>query len=251
MTFSSRIIKGGALLEDTKRLVESWDPNEDEGHNLRRILGSGGLAKSGARQEDLLAALRRRYVEGGPHVIGALKALAHDPRAFREACYYETCRSDELLASFAAGPLFSRCWGDGRSDLAVDDVIRWLRSEPRVSDWGECTTRRVAQGILSALRDFGILEGTKGGRRKRILPPHLSMRGFVYVALRERGRLPSDRALLASPAWRWYLLDEAFLRRLFLQADRYGVLRYAEAGSVVRVDWLVRDLEEVGRVPAA
>lgn len=50
MTFSSRIIKGGALLEDTKRLVEAWDPSEDERRNLERILGSGGLAKSGARQ---------------------------------------------------------------------------------------------------------------------------------------------------------------------------------------------------------
>ncbi|HXF72497.1 MAG TPA: BrxA family protein [Actinomycetota bacterium] len=251
MTFSSRIIKGGALLEDTKRLLELWDPEEDEPRNLRRILGSGGLAKSGARQEDLLAVLRRRYVEGGPHVIRTLKVIAHDPRAFREACYYETCRTDDLLAAFAAGPLFGRYWGDGRNDLAVDDVTRWLRSELGVPGWGEYTTRRVARGILSALRDFGILEGAKGGRRKRILPPHLSMRGFAYVALRERGRLPSDRALLASPAWRWYLLDEAALRRLFLEADRHGILRYSEAGSVVRVDWVVRDLEEVGRVPAA
>lgn len=184
-------------------------------------------------------------------MIRTLKVLAHDPRGFREACYYETCRTDDLLASFAAGPLFGRYWRDGRSDLTVDAVIRWLRSEPGVPTWGEYTTRRVAQGILSALRDFGILEGAKRGQRKRILPPHLSMRGFAYVALRERRRLRSDRALLGSSVWRWYLLDDASLRRLFFEADRHGILRYSEAGSIVRVDWLIRDLEGVARVPAA
>lgn len=59
-TFSSRIIKGGSLLEDTRRLLEVWDLDLDARENTRRILASGGLAKSGARQEDVLGPLRIR-----------------------------------------------------------------------------------------------------------------------------------------------------------------------------------------------
>jgi len=250
-TFTSRIIKGGALLEDTRRLLEVWDPYLDRRENMRRILSSGSLAKSGARQEDVLGPLRRRFLEAGPEVLRALRALATDPRAFREACYYEAARSDELLATFAAGPLYGRYWQDRRPELTVDDAVRWLRDDPRTPGWGEYTRRRVARGLLSTLRDFGILEGVRRGRRKRILPPHLSMRGFTYAALRERARLASDRALLQAPSWRWYLLDAEAVRRLFLEADRQGVLRFSEAGTVLRIDWLLKDIEEVGRVPAA
>ncbi len=249
--FNSRIIKGGALLEDSKRLVEAWDPDLGVADNLQRLRASGWFGRSTSRQEDLLGPLRRRFLAPGPGVLRGLKSLAGDPRAFREACYYEAARSDEVLAAFAAGPLYERYWRDGNAQVTVGDVVAWLRDEPRAPAWGEYTRKRVARGLLSTLRDFGILEGPRGGRRKRIRPPHLSMRGFAYVALRERERLASARALMASEAWRWYLLDPEGVRRLFLQADRQGVLRFHEAGSVLRVDWVLTDLSEVSRVPAA
>ena len=107
---------------------------------------------------------------------------------------------------------------------------------------------RVAQGLLSTLRDFGVLEGAA---KKHIAPPRLSLRGFTYVAVRERGQHPSGRALLQAPVWRRYLLDAEHVRALFLDADRHKVLRFSEAGSAVRIDWLIAGLEEVPRVAAA
>jgi hypothetical protein len=249
--FSSRIIKGGALLDDTRRLLEVWDPDLDSRENVRRILASGLLAKSAARQEDVLGPLRQRFLETDPDVPRALSALATDPRAFREACYYEAARSDELISAFASGPLYAWYWRERRLEVGVEDVIEWLRSEPGTQAWSENTKQRVAQGLLSTLRDFGVLDGTRRGRHKRILAPHLSIRGFFYVALRERARLASARALLRAPAWRWYLLDAEAVRSLFLEADRQGILRFSEAGTVLRIDWLLTDLAEVAHVPAA
>jgi len=183
-------------------------------------------------------------------IIRVLKRLTNDPLTFRTACYYETARSDPLLAVFTEEALFQ--WArDGRKEVDVRAVLEWVRSNPQIPVWSEYTALRVCQGLLSALRDFGILEGSAGGRRKRIVEVHLGIRGFAYVALRERQRLGSDRALLASTAWRWYLLDSEVVRRLFLEADRVGILRFYEAGSIVRVDWLIRDLEEVAHVHAA
>lgn len=251
MRFSTRIIKGGALLEDTRRLLEAWDSAKEGFYNLRRIEESRVLAKSSARQADILKTLRRRYLAAGPHVVQTLKLLAGDPRAFREACYYETCRAEDLLAAFAGSALFTWYWRDGRREVVVGDVTRWLRGEAGVHGWSEYTARRVARGLLSTLRDFRILDGVKGGQRKQILPPHLSIRGFAYVALRERERTESDRAVVRSAVWRWYLLDDATVKSFFLDADRRGILRYWEAGSVVRIDWLVHGLEEVARVVAA
>jgi len=247
---NSQIIKGGALLEDTRRFLERWDLAQDPAENLRLFSDTDLLGKTEARRRDVLNRLRARFVTSGADIVRALKSLTDDLSAFRAACYYETARTDPLLAAFAEEALFQ--WArDGRKEVDVRAVLEWVRSNPRIPVWSEYTALRVCRGVLSALRDFGILEGPAGGRRKRIVQVHMGIRGFAYVALRERQRLGSDRALLASTAWRWYLLDSGAVRRLFLEADGVGILRFYEAGSIVRVDWLIRDLEEVAHVHAA
>lgn len=241
---SSQIIKGGALLEDTRRFLESWDVAQDPSENLRRFSLTNVLGKTEARRQDVLDRLKERFVAPGAEIVRTLKRLTDDPVAFRTACYYETARSDPLLATFAAEALFR--WAlDGRKEIDVGAVLEWMRKTPEVPAWSEYTAIRVSRGLLSTLRDFGLLEGPARGRRKRIVQPQLGMRGLAYVALRERQHLGSDRALLASRAWRWYLLDHEGVHRLFLEADRAGILRFHEAGSMMRIDWLLRDLEEV------
>ncbi len=208
------------------------------------------LGKTEARRLDVLQRLKERFVAPGTEVVRTLKLLTSDPLTLRAACYYETARSDRLLAAFAGGPLFH--WAaDGRREVRVEDVLGWMRSDPQVARWSEYTSVRAARGLLSTLRDFGILEGPARGQRKRIVQSHLAVRGFAYVSLRERQRMSSDRAVLASEAWRWYLLEPEAVRSLFLEAERVGILRFQEAGSMIRIDWLVKSLEEIAYVYAA
>jgi hypothetical protein len=248
LTFNTGIIKGGALLEDTRRLLDLCDPELPPQENIRR-LAQIGFGKTQARREDLLPILARRFLEPGAQLVRALKLLVSDRQAFLEACYYETARTDPLVAAFAQGPLY-RWWHEGHRQVTRRDVLTWLQSFPATAAWGDYTRVRVAQGLLASLRDFGLLEGPRGGPRKWILPPHLSLRGFGYVALRERSRIRSDHGLIHSSVWRRYLLDHDAVRALFREADRAGILRFSEAGTIVRIDWLVTDLVEVARVAA-
>jgi hypothetical protein len=244
----TRIIKGGALLYDTRRFLEAWDQKLGPEENLDRLRRSGALGKrSGKRSADVLAVLRQRFVEPDGTVIATLRLLLGDPRAFREACYYEAARAHALLAAFVEEALFA--WQQaGRTQVTVADAVAWLGSGDRTPSWTEPTRLRVAQGLFSALRDFGLLEGAV---RKRIAPPRLSMRGFAYVAVRERDQHRSGRSLLQAAVWRRYLLAPEHVRALFLEADRLKVLRFAEAGTAIRIDWLIANLEEVPRVVAA
>jgi len=246
--FTTRIIKGGALLAETRRLVDVWNGDAEE--TLCRIRSSETFGKTQARKKDILVVLRRRFLDAGSEIPDALKRLANDPTAFRQACYYEAARTDGLLSAFATELLYP-WYRQGHRDLSTADVVGWLGADPRSRVWHPRTRERVARGLLSTLRDFGLLEGAVRGRRKRICVPHLSLRAFGYIALRERPRRPSDRALLQAPVWRWFLLDEQEVRKLFLDADRVGVLRFSEAGRLLRVDWLVRDLREAVDVSPA
>lgn len=244
--FTSNIQKGGALLDDARRVVEVWDVDQDADTNLSRISEQNLLAKpSRARADDvLLRVLRPRLVEPGPQVIAALKQLLPSPRGFADAYYFEATRDDALLAAFAEGPLFE-WWERGRVGVDVDSVSVWLAdlsARGQTPPWTETIRTKVARGLLAALRDFGILTGAV---RKEFAPPSLGIAGFGYVAFRLHQDGASSRALFASPVWRRWLLDTPRVRELFHEAERQGLLRYSSAGSAVRVDWLQDTLSEV------
>jgi len=65
---TSNILKGGALLDDARRLIDVWDLGEDTTWNLQRIADENLLAKpTRARAEDVLRrVLWSRLVEPGP-----------------------------------------------------------------------------------------------------------------------------------------------------------------------------------------
>ncbi len=243
--FTSNIQKGGALLDDARRIVEVWDLGRDETWNLTRISEQNLLAKpSRARADDvLLRVLRPRLVEPGQQVIAALKQLLSSPRGFADAYYFEASRDDALLAAFAEGPLFE-WWERGRLGVDVESVASWLADlaeHGETPPWTEAIRTKVARGLLAALRDFGILSGAV---RKEFTSPSLSIAGFGYIAFRLHEEGASSRALLASPVWRRWLLDPAHVTELFHEAERQGLWRYSSAGSAVRVDWLQGTLSE-------
>lgn len=242
---NSNIQKGGALIEDSLRLIEEWDLDAPKSSNLEKIVGQNLLGKttSGRGADIVRRTLAPRLIEGGPHVLAALKTVASQSRPFREACYYEASRDDALLRRFAEEPLY-QWFISGRLRVTVDDVIAWFDDLSRakvIPAWGESVRRKTARGLLAALRDFGILEGRN---EKRFAAPNLSLLGFVYVAYREQESGTSARALLTGKLWRRWLLDDVRVRDLFLAADRLGVLKFYEAGSAVRIDWAVGSIEE-------
>lgn len=245
--YTSRLLKGGALLEDTRQVVELWDQEQSPEDNLARISNQNLLAKrSVSRLEDILyTVVRPRYIEPGPHVMTALKAILSEPQAFRDACYYESARADQLLGAFARGPICD-WWQQGRLKVNLDDAMVWLDTMEelgRLPQWTPQVRTRVAQGLLSTLRDFGVLTGVSRGQHKEISPSSISPRGFIYATWRLQEQGASSRALAASPVWRQWLLDEAQVEERFAQAARLGVLRISRAGSAVRVDWLKDSLE--------
>lgn len=252
--YTSRLLKGGAALEDTRRVVEEWDLGLDANSNLARLSEQNLLGKtSRSRLDDLLYwVIQRRFVEPGPHVMGALKELLADHRAFREACYYESARADELIADFAEGPLWS-LWDQGRLAVTIADAVDWLQrlsDEGRAPAWAESVRERLAQGLLSTLRQFGILAGAPRCRRREFAPPAMTPGGFAYVAWREHEQGASSRALTNGSVWTRWLLDRASVEALFDQSARLGVLQMSRAGSAVRVDWRVGGLAEATRAAA-
>ncbi|MGH9224894.1 MAG: BrxA family protein [Acidimicrobiales bacterium] len=247
--YTSNLQKGGALLDITARLVMAWDPVRSADDNLAAVVDSNALgAASTIRRWDLVGRiLRPRFVDPGPHVIPALQVLlGADHLAFRDACYFETSRTEPLLADFAQGPLFD-FRAAGRSTVAVSDGEEWLSRLAASGDapfWSDAVRTRVARALLAALRDFGVLSGVASSPRKEIGHPYPSTAGFAYVCWRLLELGATAATIEASPVWRRWLLSPDDARSLMADLASHGLILLNRAGSVTRIEWRVATLVE-------
>lgn len=126
--YSSKIIKAGALLPDTKLLLETWDTDTDVAVNQERVREENLLGKSSrSRVEDVLRVFRQRYLED-PEMLRALVALVKGgmpSESLDRVLYFQAARSDPLLHELVAEVLAG--WST-RSDREVRtwEVQNWV-----------------------------------------------------------------------------------------------------------------------------
>ena len=251
--YSSKIIKAGALLPDTKVLFSVWDPKLSISENIHRIRHQNLLGKtSRSRAEDILDIFRQRYLteENVARALAALVKRQSDGNILDRIFYFHTARADSLLRDVVINLLVPKR-AQGYMDVDVCEVEQTLRKwvdEGKTSgSWGEYTIRRVAQGLLSTLRDFGVLQGAT---KKRIAPIYLSVQAFSYIAFYLKQHQPSGIKLLDLVDWKLFFLSREGVERFLLEAHQQGLLEYHVAGSVTRLTFPATTLEEYVNVIA-
>lgn len=251
LPYSSKIIKAGALLPDTKALLSAWDPGLSVSENLHRIRHQNLLGKtSRSRAEDILAIFRQRYL-GENNVVRALARLIKNQcngNTLERILYFHAVRADSLLYDVVIELLVPQ-WSRGTMDIDVREIElalrKWVEEGKTSGAWSDYTIRRVTQGVLSTLRDFGVLQGAVN---KRIAPAYLSVQAFSYIAFYLKQHQPSGTRLLDLVDWKMFFLPREGVERFLLEAHQHGLLEYHVAGSVTRLTFPVSSLEEYANV---
>jgi hypothetical protein len=249
--YTSRIIKAGALLSDTTTLFEHWDESESVGENLDRLQRENIFGKtSRSRIGDILAIFRQRYL-GDASTTKALAYLVKNrfPKsALDRIFYFYSAQSDRLLHDLVTEVL-ADFYARGKTEVRIDDIQRiitqWVREGKTTARWSEYTIRRVAQGLLATLRDFGVLQGAAN---KRIAPPSLPVTAFSYIAFYLRAGQASGERVIQSKEWALFFLSTNEVERLFMEAHQQRLLEYHAAGSVIRINFPSESLEDYARV---
>jgi len=251
--YSSRIIKAGAVLADTKTLLAHWDLAASAQENMERAQRDNLFGKaSRSRVRDVLAVFRQRFL-GEDSVTRALAVLVTGklPAASLDRIlYYHAARADPLLHDVVTevlAPLTAR----GITDIDVPEVRqplkRWVAEGKTSAPWSDPTVERIAQGLLSALRDFGVLQGAV---KKRIAPAFLPVEAFAYLAFYLKQHQPSGAKLVELPDWKLFFLPREGVERSFFEAHQSDLLEYHAAGSVTRLTFPAATLEEYAHVLA-
>ncbi len=251
--YSSRIIKAGALIGDTKTLLSHWDVDASVDENLKRVQRDNVFGKaSRSRVEDILAIFRQRYLIE-KSVTQALVTLARGrfpSAALERLLYFHSARADQLLHD-AVTEVLVPMREKGLLDIGVEDFQRplteWVEQGKTVSGWSEITIVRAAQELLATLRDFGVLEGAA---KKRIVPVFLPIESFSYIVFYLKQRQPSGAKLIELQDWKLFFLRGETVERLLFEAHQHRLLEYHVAGSVTRLTFPAETIEEYANVLA-
>ncbi|MFQ5798883.1 MAG: BrxA family protein [Thermoplasmata archaeon] len=245
--YSSKIIKAGALLADTKTLLANWDKALTVSENLDRVRRDNIFGKaSRSRVEDILAIFRQRYLtdEQVTEALVILTKRQFSGQALDLVLYFYSAQADLLLHDIVT-QLLSRLQAQGRTNVTVQDIeaalSHWVEEGKMVSHWSQGTISRVAQGLLATLRDFGVLQGAV---KKRLTPIYLPVEAFAFLAFQLSRTQPSGNKLVHHPEWQLFFLIPEAVERFFIAAHQEGLLQYHAAGSTVRIDFPAQSIEE-------
>lgn len=251
--YRSKIIKAGALIGDTKTLLSHWDVDASTNENLNRAQRQNVFGKaSRSRVRDILAIFRQRYLteESVTRALVTLVRKKFPTAALERLLYFHSARADRLLHDVVTEvlvPMQAR----GLMDINVKNfersLAKWVSEGKTTGHWSEPTITRIAQGLLSALRDFGVLQGAVN---KKIASAYLPIESFAYVVFYLKQHQPSGAKLIELPDWKLFFLGRESVERFLFEAHQRQLLEYYVAGSVTRLTFPADSLEEYANVLA-
>jgi len=253
--YSSRIIKAGSLLADSRVYLREWDEGRSARENLAHFREVNVLGKrSRSRAEDVLAELRRRFPlespDGGPgHALLRFVKETPSPKAVDRVLAYHAAKSDPLLYDFITIHL-ARLHERGERRVTVIDALTFLRESARRSattrTWSSVTLNALAKALLAASKDFALVSGRT---RKVLTTPGLPLEAFLYIAYRLR-RHAHGFSLLAHRDWRLFLLAPENVEHLAITAARQELLTYEALGQTASIGFPYSDLDALLNVIA-
>ena len=167
--YTSRIIKAGALLADTKTLLSHWDTAASVKANLARVRQENLFGKaSRSRVEDILAIFRQRYLsdEGVAKALVVFVKNRLPAASLDRILFFHSARNDRLLHD-AVTELLLPLNARGATDVDVLEVQRavakWVAQGKTAGKWGDATIRPRDAG--PPLRTSGLWRPTGRGQQ--------------------------------------------------------------------------------------
>lgn len=236
--YSARNSSKGALVEEAGRLfaaiASGMSVDEARGNILH---GSILSQRSSLNRKRIWTLLQQRYlISDFPWTLNLLAEKSIEgthSEEFVTLLYLLYSLRDRLSFDFVTNALWLKGCRNN-PPIARNDVLDFLRSasssEPQIDRWSESTRNKLAGSMLTALRDFGVLEGKQKKRLRQPPLPRSSALSLLRILVAEGNR---GREIIQNPTWRLFLLTEPEVVRVLAKLAQDGDIRFERAGSTV------------------
>ncbi len=249
---SLRLLRKGALVEETYRLFAGWDFNRSLDANLDHAFE--GHFRTMAWAKEVKVTLRRRFrdIDDAACLIIAAK-MGLPPEEWRQCLHLWIGSREKLYHEFALNWLYPE-YKSGRYQLQARDVQPFVRSIwPRVNGnvptLSEHSVIRSARDLVRISTEFQLLSGS--GPTKTFASLHLSDRCFLYFAQVIAEIEHSTARVPHSHLWRLVLMGQDDVMQTILRLHQYRKLEYHVAGSLEQLTLPCANVREFAENMAA
>lgn len=249
--YNTRLGVGLGAIEETRILLEIWQPGMQLTELYQRALVSGSLPNVSARRlsnmvKELFA---MRYLVNGDYPANVLKEMLPF-LSYLEWCqllFIFTCRLHAVLADYIVEEYWPR-YAAGHTTIDNDDarefILRAIEQGKTAHPWSTKTIQNVAGYVTGCCADFGLLE--PGQRRvRRIIPFRLEPRVAAFLAYDLHFAGWNDNALIMHRDWLLFGMDNIEVRELLksLSLKRFVIVQ--SAADITRISWNYKEWEEL------
>jgi hypothetical protein len=235
--YNGRYITKGAMIAETGNLIGALTAGLPLADASARVLdGTIFPQRARASRSRMWDIISYAYLSGPPWVLYDLQTAYQagpQSREFTSLLYLLFVLRDHLTYDFVTQTLWVK-WSAGQHDVSREDLLGWIdqagEAQPQVMRLAQATRIRLAQNIITALRDFGLLSGAKKKTLvKPVLPPSTAERLLRILTLEGvRGA-----EVLRDPTWRLFLCREPDVADMLGRLAQAGRIRFEKAGDTV------------------
>ena len=171
-TYTTRLQAGLGMLDETRELLELWQPGDTTTDLYQRSLESGRFPTLSARRLRNVVAecFAPRFLANGAAPASLVRSIRGSITSseFRQLCLIFTCRANEIASDFIQG-VYWESYASGRTSISKEQARHFVDDANRDGHtslpWSETTRKRVAGYLTGTLADFGLLEPAVRGER--------------------------------------------------------------------------------------
>lgn len=249
--YTTQLQAGLGLIDETKTLLELWQPGMN-GNELKHVaLASGRFSAMTARRlrNIVIESFAPRYLVDGAQPARVLKLLVGAIEAvdLRQLMLLYTCRANQVLGDYIRS-VYWPSYAAGAAALDNDGarrfVLRAIDDGKTATRWSDSTVRRVARYLTGCCADYGLLEaGTRS--RRRVLRTRTASNVVAILAHDLHFGGVADNALLVHEDWTLFGLDRQDVLDEFRRLALRNMWIVQAAGDSARIGWLHKDMETV------
>jgi hypothetical protein len=236
---STRLIRKGALIQETYAVMQIWDYALSVRANLDRIKHDNLIgAANESWLHEVTTTLSSRFTD---HMD--LAALSHLAKGGFPIERWAPCllsyigQVDELYYSFATEWLYQE-FRAGTYLVRTADVKPFVHqlTHGRIASGGDLSDyglTRAARDLLRMAADFGLLSGSV---KKEFNAYHLPEDSFFFLLHAFREKESNAARIVHSDGWRLFLMGHEDVERELFNLHQYRKVHYEVAGSLASLD---------------
>lgn len=241
--YDTNLAMGLGLIDETKVLLEAWQPPMSATALYEVILEAGALSRISAYRlrNIVVRAFGNRYLTDDGKPASALKCLANALPApqLEQLFYLYTARANRIFADFVRQvywPAYQAAASCLTKAMAEAFIWRAIDDGKTPSRWADGQVMRVGRYLTGCCTDFGLLGSpSSAGRPLRSFAIEPNVVTYLAYDLHFKG--VGDNALLSHEDWGLFGLERQDVLEALKRNSLKGHFIVQAAGDVVRVDW--------------